>query len=130
MVDFRVIFSVFIVNIKNTIFFQFKYSSIVIFNFHIAEIMVNWLDIMDESIIFTDYVTYYIVRGLSKDSQLWIDWIDKGIVIAQNTKHESFIESLVWTISDRINDYSEFQKYCIKFADDSKKLIEAIPKGI
>jgi hypothetical protein len=100
-----------------------------IFNLHIAEIMVNWLDIMDESIIFTDYVTYYIVRGLSKDSQLWIDWIDKGIVIAQNTKHESFIESLVWTISDRMNDYSEFQIYCIKFANDSKKLQIALRKS-
>ena len=69
------------------------------------------------------------MRIISKDNQLWIAWVNKGIVIAQNTKHESFIESLVWTISDRMNDYSEFQMYCIKFADDSKKLQIALRKS-
>ena len=96
---------------------------------HLEGILFNWLNIMDQSIRFTDYVTYYIVKNLSKDNQLWIAWVNKGIVIAQNTEHESFIESLVWTISDRMNDYSEFQKYCIKFADDSKKLQIALRKS-
>ena len=98
-------------------------------NLHVDEIIVNWLDIMDESIIFTDYVTYYIVRGLSNDTQLWIDWINKGIAIAQNTKNVSFSESLVWTISYKMNDYPEFQNYCISLANDSKKLKIALRKS-
>ena len=93
------------------------------------EILDDWIKVLDRSIDFTDYVTYYIIRYTSNKNDEWKNWIKSSIKLAKNKEHESLTESLLWCISNKINDYPDFFDYCIEYATNSKKVRTALRKS-
>jgi|TARA_B100001971_G_scaffold185118_1_gene184205 Fe2+ transport system protein FeoA len=92
-------------------------------------ILESWIKVLDRSIDFTDYVTYYIIRYSSNENDEWKNWIKSSIELAKKEEHESLTESLIWCISRKINDYPEFFEYCKEYAANSKKVKVALRKA-
>jgi len=94
-------------------------------------ILDSWITISDQSITFTDYVTYYIVRHFPKESDVWKNWISASIKLANDNEFlsESLTESLLWCISNKIDEYPNFTKYCKTVAGHSKKVKTALRKS-
>lgn len=92
-------------------------------------ILESWIKVLDRSIDFTDYVTYYIIRYSSDENDEWKNWIKTSIEIAIIKEHESLAESLLWCIANKINDYPDFFEYCKEVAVNSKKVRTALRKS-
>ena len=74
------------------------------FSFLRAEVLSNWLLIINENIRFADWNLFYFVRYLSKENNVRNEWISKCIVLAIKTQDESLIESLVWTLGSSVSE--------------------------
>ena len=94
------------------------------------KVLKSWIPNLQSNIELADLVLFYFVKRGAIFAPMSVEvlneWVDvcKGLAIM--TKNESLLESLIYTLGDRIEDDQELMKVIETASDGSKKIQQAI----
>ena len=72
------------------------------------KVLTSWLHNLHNDVQFADVVLFYIIRSLPFRESIGKDWIEKCVSLAIDTKNESLIESVLWTLGAKAKNYPAF----------------------
>ena len=97
------------------------------------KVLKSWLQTLQLNIELADLVLFYFVKRGAIFAPMSIEvlneWIDACKGLAIMTKHESLLESLIYTLGDRIGDDQELMKIIEAASIDSRKIRQALEKS-
>lgn len=82
-------------------FFEITYPG------HQEKVLNSWLINLENQVYFADPILFYVVRTLPFGLSVGKNWVVKCVSMATETKNESLVESLIWTLKEKIREYPD-----------------------
>jgi hypothetical protein len=79
----------------------------------------KWLRDIGDDVEFVDSVIFYLIRRRHTGSSIGWAWIERGIALADSTRSESLVESLVWTIGSSLSSHATLARFAESMSDSS-----------
>lgn len=93
---------------------------------HMDEVLRAWLPHLQENIALADVVLFYFVKRGALFAPMSVEilrvWIDACVKLAVETRNESLLESLVYTLGARVKSYADLNAVIALISSSSSKI--------
>lgn len=86
------------------------------------KVLKEWLSISKINLHFTDYVFFKIVNLLPRNNETRLEWIQKCLEIALETRDFSLTESLILVLQDEATKYPQLLEIAHEYARTSSQM--------
>jgi hypothetical protein len=91
-----------------------------------SEILTKWLRDIGDDVEFVDSVIFHLIRRRHTGSSIGSAWIERGIALADSTRNESLVESLVWTVGNSLSSHATLARLATTLSDGSPAIANAL----
>ena len=91
-----------------------------------ATVLHRWLNFYSGNVLFVDWLVFYAIRRFRRHTLIWDRWIKAALELAERTKDESLVESLVLTLRPNISAYPSFASLARELAGQSRVIAKVL----